>query len=369
MGAFAPSAGAIDDGGWADRRSRRLERSMALRRTVLAVLARACRELVSLARAPAWWLGLAISVAAAVAAVATPLRAVVLAAAAYTEPWRDPAVAVAEALPVLALWALPLALCPWALLSGVAVPLRPRHAPWAAGIGRILGRGLLVGAVAAAVHWIAGAALGAQQPLVASAAASGAWTAALLAAVGTGVRAAVVRRGWSWAAAGVAVLWLGAGNAAATLSILPSTEDTVARHYAVNVERDDDGLLVAFECTDFELAPYTGQRPETVVWLAAPNPALVAVAATGDDVPRGSIVDWAADAYQAAAVGPSAWVPCLEGHSTGPGTMMALDVLGHGQLAAAAGVLMGVGALRARLTRSRVGAGFEGHDPRGRRRP
>ena len=367
VGAFAPPGGGMDDGGAAERSLRRLERDAARRRTALAVLARARRELVSLVRAPAWWLGLAVSVAVAVGAVIGPLRALVLAAADYTEPWRDPDVSVGEALPVLALWALPLALCPWALMSGVAAPLRPRHAAGAAAIARILGRGVLVGAAAAAVHGLAGAAIGAQQPLVASAAASGAWTASLLSAVGTGVRAAVVRPAWSWGAATAAVLWLGAGNAGAAFALLPATEDTIPRHYAVNVERDDDGLLVAFECTDFELAPYTGQRSEMVVWLAAANPALVAAAATGEAVPRGSVVAFTADAYRAAAIGPSAWVPCLEGHSTAPGAAVPLDVLGHAQLAAMAGVLLGAGALRARLRRSRVGAGFEGQVPRGRR--
>ena len=366
VGRFAPSGGVMADGVPPERGSRRLERGTALRRNSLAVLLRARRELVSLARTPGWWLGLAVSVAVAVGTVIGPLHALLLAAADYTEPWRDPKVAVAEALPVLALWALPLALCPWALLTGVAAPLRPRHAAAQAALARILGRGLLVGAAAAAVHAMAGAALGAHEPLVAASAASGAWTAALLTAVGIGVRAAVVHRAWSWAAAAAAVLWLGAGNAAAAVWLLPTTEDTIARHYAVNVERDADGMLVSYECTDFELTPYTGQRSEMVVWLAAANPALVAVAATGDAMPRGSVVAWTADAYKAAAVGPSAWEPCLEGHSTSPGTPAPLDVLGHTQLAATSAVLVGIGALRGRIRRSRVGAGRQAQDPGGK---
>ncbi|GAB4098147.1 hypothetical protein [Sinomonas halotolerans] len=353
LGAVGASAGpgrAVDDGVPSERRSLPLARAASLRRTSMAVLVRARREFLYLARSPVWWAGLALSAVAAAAAVHWPLRTALLAGAEYTEPWRAPDSVVAEVLPVLAFWALPLALCPWALLAGLAGRLRPTHAVGRAALGRILGRGLLVGAAAAAVNGLAGAILGAHAPLVAASASSGAWTAALLSAVGTGVRAAVVHRAWAWPVGTVAVLWLGAGNVAAMVWLLPLTEGSVPRYLAVNVERED-GRIVSYECIDFDLDPYTGQRPEMVVWLAAANPALVAIAATGDALPPGSMVAWAADAYQAAATGPSAWEPCLEGYSADPAAA-ALDVLGHAQLVAVAGALVGAGSLRGRARRT-----------------
>ena len=102
-----------------------------------------------------------------------------------------------------------------------------------------------------------------------------------------------------------------AGNVLAVAALLPAVRTTERVLVAVNIERDDSGRLVSWQCLP-ELRGFTEvDHTERIVWIAASNPlVLFGLLAAGSGSEDGALV-WLPGEMQNAADGSQ--VPCVEG--------------------------------------------------------
>ena len=101
------------------------------------------------------------------------------------------------------------------------------------------------------------------------------------------------------------------GNVLAVAALLPTVRTTERVLVAVNIERDDSGRLVSWQCLP-ELRGFTEvDHTERIVWIAASNPlVLFGLLAVGSGAEDDALV-WLPGEMQNAADGSQ--VPCVEG--------------------------------------------------------
>ena len=146
------------------------------------------------------------------------------------------------------------------------------------------------------------------------------------------------------------------GNVAAAFLLLPGTLVTERTSIPVNVERDDTGRYLSYECIGDLVRSETVLHSERVMWLTAGNPALIYWTLASDQVPPDGELGWFLLSVQRSTEGPAYDVPCINGvPSEAAQTGFPLSVIGiAGQLATAAAVT-GAGVLAGRRRAYRSG--------------
>ncbi|MFW0771897.1 hypothetical protein ACLRGI_01865 [Paenarthrobacter nitroguajacolicus] len=214
-------------------------------------------------------------------------------------------------------------------------------------------RGFALAALAGAVLLMVGISVGGPPALVAAAVVVIVLEAAMFGLIGTGARACFAAAAPGRALAAVVVAFLCLGNVAITALLLPGTTGTDQASVPVNVERDDSGRIVAYECVG-DLRPVEVAHTERVAWLAAANPALILGSIGADFVPPDNDLGWVLAGVQWAADGPSRDVPCLGGESSeGLAPSLPIGITGLALQALAAALVLVPGRwLTARRARS-----------------
>jgi hypothetical protein len=111
--------------------------------------------------------------------------------------------------------------------------------------------------------------------------------------------------------AGSAALLLLAGNVLAAAVLLPTVRTSERVLVAVNIERDDSGRLVSWQCLP-ELRGFVEvYHTERIVWMAASNPLVLFSVLAGEPGLQDDAVAWLPGEMQNAADGSQ--VPCVEG--------------------------------------------------------
>lgn len=146
------------------------------------------------------------------------------------------------------------------------------------------------------------------------------------------------------------------GNVAVAILLLPATVVTERTSIPVNVERDDTGRYLSYECIGGLVRSETVLHSERVMWLTAANPALIYWTLASDQVPADGELGWFLLSIQRSTEGPAYDVPCINGvPSEAVQTGFPLSVIGiAGQLATAAAVT-GAGVLAGRRRAYRSG--------------
>ena len=130
------------------------------------------------------------------------------------------------------------------------------------------------------------------------------------------------------------------GNFAAAFMLLPGTLVTERTSIPVNVERDNSGRYLAYECIGQPVRSETVLHSEHVMWLTAGNPAVLYWALASGQVPTGGDAGWVLASLQRSTEGPVWDVACINGvpsDEVQPG--FPLSVIGiAGQLGTAAAV-------------------------------
>lgn len=133
--------------------------------------------------------------------------------------------------------------------------------------------------------------------------------------IGAGARACSGRTAAGVALAAALVAFLCLGNVAATIALLPGTVVMDQASVPINVERDDNGRITAYECVG-RLRPVEVTHTERVAWLAASNPILLFGSIAAEALPKEHELAWVLSGLQWAADGPSRDVPCIGGESS-----------------------------------------------------
>ncbi|MCD4851403.1 hypothetical protein LN996_11320 [Arthrobacter sp. AK01] len=139
--------------------------------------------------------------------------------------------------------------------------------------------------------------------------------AALFGLIGSGSRALFASVAPGMALAVVLVAFLCVGNVAVTLMLLPATTAMDQASVPVNVERDDSGRVVSYQCVG-DLRPVEVAHTDRVAWVAASNPALLLGSVGAGFVATDNEIGWVLSGLQWAVDGPSREVPCLGGESS-----------------------------------------------------
>lgn len=144
--------------------------------------------------------------------------------------------------------------------------------------------------------------------------------------IGAGA-AAWFRPGPARAAACAVTAFLLLGNVVAVVALLPAVRAYEPALVAINIERDDLGRVVRFECSP-EFSGITEVfHTERIFWLAGSNPAIIFALLAGEASPQPDPLGWLPGELQAAAEG---WhVPCVEAEQLGePGLQVPLALSG-----------------------------------------
>lgn len=176
-------------------------------------------------------------------------------------------------------------------------------------------RGTALGALGGGVLFLVGASVGGPMALAVAAVVVMVLEVALFGLIGAGARACFAAAAPGAALTVVVVAFLCVGNVVATLLLLPGTTVMDQASVPVNVERDDSGRILSYECVG-DLRPVEVVHTERVAWLAAANPALLLGSVGADVVPMDNELGWVLAGLQWAADGPSREVPCLGGESS-----------------------------------------------------
>ncbi|MEV7603947.1 hypothetical protein AB0N65_00725 [Paenarthrobacter sp. NPDC089322] len=168
---------------------------------------------------------------------------------------------------------------------------------------------------AAVVLVVAGANVGGPLALAGAAVVVVVLEVVLFGLIGAGSRGTVKRTVPAVVLVTLIVAFLCVGNVVATIMLIPATMGTGQASVPVNVERDDSGRVVAYECVG-RLRPVEVAHTERVAWMAASNPALLFGSLAADIVPREHDLAWVLSGLQMAADGPDREVPCLGGESS-----------------------------------------------------
>lgn len=176
-------------------------------------------------------------------------------------------------------------------------------------------RGVALGALAGGVLLVVGASVGGPTALAVAAVVVIILEVALFGLIGAGARACFAAAAPGAALTALVVAFLCIGNVVATILLLPGTTVMDQASVPVNVERDDSGRIIAYECVG-NLRPVEVVHTERVAWIAAANPALLFGSVGADVVPTDNELGWLLAGLQWAADGPSREVPCLGGESS-----------------------------------------------------
>lgn len=146
----------------------------------------------------------------------------------------------------------------------------------------------------------------------------------------------------AWSAATLLLV----GNLMAVVALFPTVRAYERTVVAVNIERDDLGRVVSYQCLPEFRGIAEVYHTERIVWLAAGNPIVIFALLTGEADPREDALAWLPGELQNAAEGSQ--VPCVEGQETAEtGAELPL---------AAAGIAMQLGVAGACLAGGQVAA-------------
>ncbi len=148
---------------------------------------------------------------------------------------------------------------------------------------------------------------------------------ALFGLIGAGSRRCFAKAAPGAALAAVLVAFLCIGNVVVTLLLIPVTAGTVQVSVPVNVERDDSGRVIAYECVG-SLRPVEVAHTDRIAWLATSNPVLLLGSVGGELAATDNPVGWMLSGLQWAADGPSREVPCLGGGESSAGLAPSIPV-------------------------------------------
>ncbi|WP_309075290.1 hypothetical protein [Paenarthrobacter sp.] len=138
---------------------------------------------------------------------------------------------------------------------------------------------------------------------------------ALFGLIGVGSRRCFAKAAPGAALAVVLVAFLCIGNVVVTLLLIPATAGTVQVSVPVNVERDESGRVIAYECVG-SLRPVEVAHTDRIAWLATSNPVLLLGSVGAELAAADNPVGWMLSGLQWSADGPSREVPCLGGESS-----------------------------------------------------
>ncbi|MET1085663.1 MAG: hypothetical protein ABWY04_00855 [Arthrobacter sp.] len=146
---------------------------------------------------------------------------------------------------------------------------------------------------------------------------------------------------------GRAVAWslaflLLVGNILTVAALLPAVRASERVLVAVNIERDDAGRLVSWQCLP-ELRGFTEvYHTERIDWIAASNPLVLFSLLAGDSESQDEALAWLPGEMQNAADGSQ--VPCVEGREpSGTGAELPLAAVGIAMQMALGGVFVAGG--------------------------
>jgi hypothetical protein len=100
------------------------------------------------------------------------------------------------------------------------------------------------------------------------------------------------------------------GNIAAVTALLPAVRSYEAARVVINVQRDEFGRTVSYECSPEFAGIVEVVHTERVVWLAASHPLAVFALLAGEASPGTAVLGWLPAEFEAAAAGSR--VPCTE---------------------------------------------------------
>jgi hypothetical protein len=147
----------------------------------------------------------------------------------------------------------------------------------------------------------------------------------------------------AWSTAGVLLV----GNVVAVVALLPTVRSYERVVVAVNIERDDFGRVVAYDCLPEFRGLAEVYHTERIVWMAAGNPLVIFALLAGEANPRDDSLAWLPGELQNAAEGSQ--VPCVEGQDrNNTGVELPLAAGGFVMQGVLAGAFLGSGHLAAR---------------------
>ncbi|MGR0161599.1 hypothetical protein [Paenarthrobacter nitroguajacolicus] len=176
-------------------------------------------------------------------------------------------------------------------------------------------RGVALAATACGALLVVGFNVGGPMALAGGAAVVIVLEVALFGLIGAGSRRCFAKIAAGVALVVVLVAFLCIGNVAVTLLLIPATAGTAQVSVPVNVERDDSGRVIAYECVG-SLRPVEVAHTDRIAWLASSNPVLLLGSVGGELAAPDNPVGWMLSGLQWAADGPSREVPCLGGESS-----------------------------------------------------
>ncbi|WP_159824022.1 hypothetical protein [Arthrobacter sp. 9AX] len=144
------------------------------------------------------------------------------------------------------------------------------------------------------------------------------------------------------------VLVLLAGNMLAVAAMLPAVRSSERVLVAVNIQRDDAGRLVSWQCLP-ELRGFTEvYHTGRIAWMAAGNPLVLFILLTGESGSEEGALGWLPGEAENAADGSQ--VPCIEGQEhdgAGPDLDLPLAAVGIALQMITGGAFMAGGYLAA----------------------
>jgi hypothetical protein len=127
----------------------------------------------------------------------------------------------------------------------------------------------------------------------------------------------------AWSAASLLLL----GNVMAVVALLPAVRADERVLVAVNIQRDDSGRMLSWECLPEFRALTEVYHTERIVWMAASNPLVLFGLLGGEADSEEDVLSWLPGELQNAAGGSQ--VPCLEGQERdGSGVELPLATVG-----------------------------------------
>lgn len=135
-------------------------------------------------------------------------------------------------------------------------------------------------------------------------------------------------------------LFLVAGNLATVALLVPAVRSEEPVSVAMNVQRAQDGGLLAYDCSPIPAGVKEVYRTERIMWLAASSPSVVFVVLAGGDGEGRELFGWLSSTLQEAADGSQ--VPCVNGEPRSKDSVrMPMAAVGLLVQSGLAGVLLG----------------------------
>ena len=129
--------------------------------------------------------------------------------------------------------------------------------------------------------------------------------------MGAAVASMVRSHTWAVAAGWFVAIFLVAGGIGTCVLLLPTVRSEEPVTVAMNVQRGQNGIVMAYECSSVPAGTAEVYRTDRIMWLAASSPIVVFVMLAAEQDAGNELLGWVSTRLQEAADGTQ--VACVNG--------------------------------------------------------